>query len=58
LDLLENNRNTPYSNEDLAKQDYMRRNWLEDRFFADPYTGNVVPYEVWSLSTLPPEVKF
>jgi coproporphyrinogen III oxidase len=58
LDLLETNRNTPYTNEDLAKQDYMRRNWLEDRFFADPYTGNVVPYEVWSLSTLPPEVKF
>jgi hypothetical protein len=36
----------------------MRRNWLEDRFFSDPYTGNVVPYEVWALSTLPPEVKF
>ena len=58
LDLIEQHRDTRYTNEDLAKQDYMRRNWLEDRFFSDPYTGNVVPYEVWALSTLPPVVKF
>ena len=58
LDLIEKNKDLPYRPEDLAKQDFMRRNWLEDRFYSDPYTGNVVPYEVWSLSTLPPEVKF
>jgi coproporphyrinogen III oxidase len=58
LDLIEENQDTSYTAEDLAKQDYMRRNWLEDRFFSDPYTGNVVPYEVWALSTLPPVVKF
>ncbi len=58
LDLIGRHRATPYTDEDLAKQDYMRRNWLEDRFFSDPYTGNVVPYEVWALSTLPPVVKF
>jgi coproporphyrinogen III oxidase len=58
LDLIEKNRAAPYTAEDLARQDYMRRNWLEDRFFSDPYTGNVVPYEVWALSTLPPVVKF
>lgn len=58
LDLVEQHRDTPYTEQDLARQDYMRRNWLEDRFFSDPYTGNVVPYEVWALSTLPPVVKF
>ena len=44
--------------EDIAKQDYQRRNWWEDRWFSDPYTRNVVPMDVWELSTLPPEVKF
>lgn len=58
LDLIEKNKDLPYQPEDLAKQDFMRRNWLEDRFYSDPYTSNVTPYEVWSLSTLPPEVKF
>lgn len=58
LDLIEKNAAAPYTAADVAKQDYMRRNWLEDRFFSDPYTGNVVPYEVWSLSTLPPQVQF
>ena len=58
LSLLEQRQDEPYTAEDLAKQDYIRRNWLEDRFFSDPYTGNVVPYEVWALSTLPPVVKF
>jgi coproporphyrinogen III oxidase len=58
FDLIEKNQDASYTAEDLAKQDYMRRNWLEDRFFSDPYTGNVVPYEVWALSTLPPVVKF
>jgi coproporphyrinogen III oxidase len=58
LELIEKNADAPYTAEDKAKQDYMRRNWLEDRFFSDPYTGNVVPYEVWALSTLPPVVKF
>jgi coproporphyrinogen III oxidase len=58
LSLIEKHQDDEYTTEDLAKQDYMRRNWLEDRFFSDPYTGNVVPYEVWALSTLPPLVKF
>ena len=58
LTLVEKNKNTPYTAEDLAAQDAMRRNWLEDRLFSDPYTTSVTPYEIWSLSTLPPVVKF
>ena len=58
LELIRKRQHEEYTDEELAKQDAMRRNWLEDRFFSDPYTGNVVPYEVWALSTLPPVVKF
>jgi coproporphyrinogen III oxidase len=58
LSLIEKRQDDAYAAADIAAQDAMRRNWLEDRFFSDPFTGNVVPYEVWSLSTLPPAVKF
>lgn len=58
MTLIERRRDDPYSAEDLAAQDAMRLNWLEDRLFSDPYTTNVTGYEAWSLATLPPEVKF
>ncbi len=58
LDLVEKNQDASYTAEDITAQTAMRRNWFEDRLFSDPYTTSVVPYEVWSLSTLPPEVKF
>jgi len=48
----------PYTEEDVAVQEAMRLNWFEDRFFSDPFTTEVVPYEIWSLHSLPPEVKF
>ena len=58
LDLIDQRQNDPVTAEDFAKQDYQRRNWWEDRWYSDPYTRNVVPMDVWALSTLPPEVKF
>ncbi len=58
LNLIDQRQNDPVTVEDLAKQDYQRRNWWEDRWYSDPYTRNVVPMDVWALSTLPPEVKF
>jgi coproporphyrinogen III oxidase len=48
----------PYTDADLLAQDRMRQNWLEDRFFSDPYTTSVTPYDAWSLYSLPPNVKF
>ena len=39
LGLIEKNKDAPYSAEDLARQDYMRRNWLEDRFFLRSVYG-------------------
>jgi coproporphyrinogen III oxidase len=58
LNLIDQRQNDPVTAEELAKQDYQRRNWWEDRWYSDPYTRNVVPMDVWALSTLPPEVKF
>jgi coproporphyrinogen III oxidase len=58
LDVVERRKDTPYGEVELAAQDAMRKNWLEDRFFSDPYTTGVTPYEIWSLMSLPPTVKF
>jgi hypothetical protein len=46
LNIIEKHAGTAYIDADLARQDAMRRNWLEDRFFSDPFTGDVLPYEV------------
>jgi len=58
LDVVERRADEPYTEADLAAQDRMRKNWLEDRFFADPYTSTRTPYNAWSLYSLPPTVKF
>jgi len=58
LTMVEKRINDQYTDEDLAMQDAMRLNWFEDRFFSDPFTRDVVPYEIWSLHSLPPTVKF
>jgi len=58
LTQVEMRKDDAYGAEDLAAQDAMRRNWLEDQLFADPYSKSIVPYEVWSLANVPPTVKF
>jgi len=58
LTVVEGRMNDPYTEQDLAAQDAMRKNWLQDRFFSDPFTTSVTPYEAWSLYSLPPTVKF
>jgi len=58
LKIVEKRQGNPFSPEDLAAQDAMRRNWLEDQLFADEWTKSVVPYEVWSLANVPPTIKF
>lgn len=44
--------------EDIAAQDAMRRRWLTDQLFSDPFSSKLVPFEVWSLANVPPAVKF
>ncbi len=58
LTVVERRADDPYTAADLEAQDRMRKNWFEDRFFSDPYTSSVTPYEAWSLYSLPPTVKF
>ena len=58
FDLIDERRDDPFTSADLASQEAMRLNWFEDRLYADPDTTTVTPYEVWSLSTLPPSVRF
>ncbi len=58
MNIIEMRKDDPYTAEDIAAQDAMRRNWLEDQLFSDVYTTNVTAYEGWSFSNLPPEVKF
>lgn len=58
IDLLEKRKDEPYSEQDLENQAGMRKRWLEDHLFSDPFPMYVVPYEVWSFADAPPVVNF
>ena len=58
LDVLEKRKDQPFSAVDLENQAGMRKRWLEDHLFSDPFTMYVVPYEVWSFADAPPSVYF
>jgi len=44
--------------DDVARQDYMRKSWLVDQLYSDPFASQLVPFEVWSLANVPPTVRF
>lgn len=44
--------------QDLALQEGMRKRWLVDQLFSDPFASKLVPFEVWSLANVPPTVRF
>lgn len=48
----------PYTAEDVARRDEMRKRWLTDQLFADPFASKVVPFEVGSLANMPPVIRF
>lgn len=58
LDVLDKRKDEPFSEADLKNQAGMRKRWLEDHLFSDPFTMYVVPYEVWSFADAPPTVSF
>lgn len=59
LDTVEGRKDAPFTDEDVAKQEAMRLNWLEDQFLGDPYSSSgIAPYDVWGHAFLPPLVKF
>ena len=47
-----------FTPQDVVRRDDMRKRWLTDQLFADPFSSKVVPYEVWSLSDMPPQIRF
>jgi coproporphyrinogen III oxidase len=58
LDIAANRADDPYTDADLAAQDDMRKRWLIDQLFSDPYASSVVPFEAWFMANVPPIIKF
>jgi coproporphyrinogen III oxidase len=58
MDISEKRSTEGFTEADLAAQDTMRRNWLIDQLFSDPYASAIVPFEVWSFANVPPVIKF
>jgi len=58
LQLVERRMNDRFTNEDLLAQEEMRKRWLIDQLFSDPYASKIVPFEVWSTANMPPTVRF
>ncbi|MBI5375872.1 MAG: coproporphyrinogen III oxidase [Candidatus Schekmanbacteria bacterium] len=55
---VEKHKNSPYTQADIEAQDTMRKQWLLDQLFSDPYSSKLVPFEVWSMANVPPVIKF
>lgn len=58
LDLVPKRTGAPVTAEDLALQEAMRKRWLVDQLYSDPFASKLVPFEVWSLANVPPAVRF
>jgi hypothetical protein len=58
LDIISKRTGAPVTADDVARQDYMRKSWLVDQLYSDPFASQLVPFEVWSLANVPPTVRF
>jgi len=58
MGLVEKHKDSPYTESDVMAQDTMRREWLIDQLFSDPYSSKIVPFEAWTLANVPPIIKF
>lgn len=47
-----------FTDQDLVAQQDMRRQWLIDQLFSDPFASKIVPFDVWSFANMPPVVTF
>jgi coproporphyrinogen III oxidase len=57
-DIIAKRASQSYTPQDVAAQAQMRRRWLLDQLFSDPFSSKLVPFEVWSLANVPPVIKF
>lgn len=58
LDLVQKRAAAPVTADDVARQEVMRKSWLIDQLFSDPFASELVPFEVWSLANVAPTVRF
>jgi len=58
LTLVPKHAGAPVTADDIARQDFMRKSWLVDQLYSDPFASKLVPFEVWSLANVPPTVRF
>lgn len=58
IDQVERRKTDDFTLVDVQAQEEMRRRWLLDQLFSDPFASKIVPFEAWSLANVPPEIKF
>ena len=58
FDTIELRQDDPVTEADIVAQKRMRKEWLVDQLFSDPYASDSVPFAVWSFGNLGPEVHF
>ena len=58
LDIVTKRASQSYSEADRLAQDEMRKRWLVDQLFSDPFSSKIVPFKVWSFANVPPVIKF
>jgi hypothetical protein len=58
LEILARRAKQSYTPEDEARRDVMRKRWLTDQLFVDPFSSKIVPFEVGSMSNMPPTIRF
>ena len=58
LEILARRAKQSYTAEDETRRDDMRKRWLTDQLFVDPFSSKVVPFEIGSLSNMPPTIRF
>ncbi len=58
MDITRTRADDPYTDADLLNQDEMRKRWLIDQLFSDPFSSKTVPFEAWSFANVPPVIKF
>jgi coproporphyrinogen III oxidase len=58
LDIAAARAGDTYTEADIAAQDAMRKRWLVDQLFSDPYASSIVPFQAWFMANVPPVIKF
>jgi len=58
METIERRKDQAFTETDIAAQDEMRKRWLIDQLYSDPFASAIVPFEVWSYANVPPVIKF